>query len=707
MRIKKLFVVIAVLAMLLSGLSTPSRVRADWSKVDQLVLDQIDLNGTAEFHVVMAFQADTSAAAALKTRVEKITYVFNLLTQTAEATQAPLLAQLKADGIQYESHYIYNFIAATAGRSTVEWLASRPEVARIVSPPDPRKEPLSENILGNLYGPFLPSENIAASSQSPDGIEWNITRIGAPTVWATGNHGEGMVVGDNDTGVQYNHPALISQYRGNLSGGNFNHNYNWWGGVGNPVPMDWDDSGHGTHTMGTMVGDDGGSNQIGVAPGAEWIACAGIGATDVVTCFEFFLAPWDLDHQNPDPTKAPDSINNSWYDPSPYDYRPIIVNLNAAGIAVIKSAGNYGSGCSTISNPGYVPEIIATAAFGQGDTIAYFSSRGPSSNYGSTILKPEVAAPGVNVRSSVPTNNYTLMSGTSMAAPHSTALVTLMWSAASCIRGDVPLTRQIMMETAESKISAQCPPFVDHPNDVWGWGILDAPTAVAAAVAYCETVVGIEPSVQEKLGELGADVDFAYTVTNSTDVAQDISLSVSGNSWLTELPATTGELPVGESTVITVTVTIPILPQVVIGSDTFTLLAEGALKGEATATGTTLANANVAVEIAAPTGQGAWPMDTLTYEFTVTNTGNYTDAFTLEAGGTWPATLPGGSDTGPLAPGASMTVLVQVEIPSGIVGGTTEITTLTATSQLDESIFSTAEVSTTALYFGILPIMLK
>ncbi len=229
-----------------------------------------------------------------------------------------------------------------------------------------------------------------------------------------------------------------------------------------------------------------------MAPGAQWIACRGMN----LECLQFFLAPWDLTGSNPDPTKAPDAINNSWYDSSGFDYRPIVQNLNAAGIAVIKSAGNQGSGCTTITNPGYVPEIIATAAFAQGDTIASFSSRGPTSNYGSTILKPEVAAPGVNVRSSVPGGGYDgTYSGTSMAAPHSTGLVALIWSAAPCLQGDVPATKQIMMETAEPKIDAQCPPFVDHPNDVWGWGILDAEAAVQMAMGYCGGLGGLEGTV--------------------------------------------------------------------------------------------------------------------------------------------------------------------------------------------------------------------
>ena len=522
--------------MLLVGLVPTAVVGAagpDWSKVDPALLDRLDREGTAEFHVVMAVQADVSGAAALKTKVEKTTYVYNLLRQTAEATQRPILSELAARGIPARSFYVYNAIAATGGLDTVQWLAARADVARIVSAPDARPDP--------VYKDMTPQERIEA-------VEWNVARVHAPDVWALGYRGEGLVVAGNDTGVQYDHPALVRQYRGCLnppSCTSFDHNYNWWDGPGGyQYPHDYD--GHGTHTMGTMVGEDASqTNQIGVAPGARWIACAGLGGSDPVDCFNFFLAPWDLNGQNADPNKAPDSINNSWYDPSGYDYRPIIQNLNAAGIAVIKSAGNQGPGCSTITNPGYVPEIIATAAFAQGDTIASFSSRGPSSNYGPTILKPEVAAPGVNIRSSVPGGGYEGgWQGTSMAAPHSTALVALMWNAAPCIRGDVPLTKQIMMETAEARIDAQCPPFIDHPNDVWGWGILDDLAAVQAAIAQCGG-----------MGTLQGHVTEAYPLLAPGDPLPGITVTAlkqGGGSW-SDLTDSTGfyslTLPAGTYTV--------------------------------------------------------------------------------------------------------------------------------------------------------------
>jgi subtilisin family serine protease len=462
----------------LAAMAQPA-AQPDWSKVDPVLLETMEAEGPAGFYIILTVQADLSGAAALPTKEQKTAYVFDLVTQVAKATQPPLLDYLRSQGTSSESMYIQNMIRVDeAGMGVVEWMAARPDVAQIVSLPDPQLDP--------IYEGKAPEERRA--------IEWNIIRVKAPDVWAMGVTGEGAVVASNDTGVDYTHEALVDHYRGNLGGGNFDHNYNWWdawGGSPSPVPVDYD--GHGTHTTGTMAGDDGADNQIGVAPGATWVACAGLN----LECLEFFLAPWDLDGLNPDPAMAPDAINNSWYDPSGFDYRPIIQTLNAAGVAVIKSAGNGGPGCSTVTNPGYVPEIIATAAFDSSDTIASFSSRGPTDNYGETILKPEVAAPGVNVRSSTPGDNYSYYSGTSMAAPHTTALVGLIWSAAPCLEGDVPATKQIMMDTAEAMIDDQCPPFVDHPNDVWGWGVLDDLAAVQAAIEFCGALGTLEGTVTD------------------------------------------------------------------------------------------------------------------------------------------------------------------------------------------------------------------
>ena len=197
-----------------------------------------------------------------------------------------------------------------------------------------------------------------------------------------------------------------------------------------------DDQGHGTHTMGTMIGSEG-DNQIGVAPDAQWCACRnmerGYGTPfTYIECFEWFLAPTDLNNENPDPSKAPHVINNSWgcpptegCNPDNFELMNIVVNnLRAAGIVVVVSAGNDGSGCGSVYTPAAIYEgSFSIGATRSNDTIAGFSSRGPVWSDGSNRLKPNVCAPGTNVRSSVPGGGYDYSSGTSMAGPHVAGLV--------------------------------------------------------------------------------------------------------------------------------------------------------------------------------------------------------------------------------------------------------------------------------------------
>ena len=516
-------VVIALLFIVgLVGLM-PQKGLANWEKVDPALLRALETEQVIEFHVILTQQADISGAAALNGKAARTAYVYNRLVETAHRTQQGILQHLQTEGLSYQSFYIYNALNVTGSRSTLEWLAARPDVARIVPLPDPHPDPVTVE---------------RTVITAPEAVRWNLLRVGAPDVWAMGFDGSGLVIANNDSGVDYTHPALVNQYRGNLGGGSFDHNYNWWDDAQqNPYQYPFDYDGHGTHTMGTMVGDDGGLNQTGVAPGAQWIACTSMS----LECFEFFLAPWDLNRQNPDPSKAPDAINNSWYDPTPFDYQPIIQNLNAAGIAVIKSAGNEGPECSTVTNPGYVPEIISTAAFGEGDIIASFSSRGPSDNYGETILKPEVAAPGVDVYSTYPGGQYAYMSGTSMAAPHTTAMVALLWDAAPCLAGNVPLTKDIMMWTAEPVVDAQCSPFVERPNDVWGWGILDMPAATMLAIGYCTGMGTLEGTVTGDQGApiAGATVSIAGigTIVTQTDASGHYALDIPINTYTVTVSA--------------------------------------------------------------------------------------------------------------------------------------------------------------------------
>jgi subtilisin family serine protease len=328
------------------------------------------------------------------------------------------------------------------------------------------------------------------STSDPDAvisaIEWNIADIGADHAWNVfGAFGGRITVASIDTGVDFQHPALIKQYRGTLNNGTFNHNYNWFDPAAVcPAAQPCDNNGHGTHVTGTMVGDDGAGNQIGVAPRARWIAAKGCESAScslasLLASGQWMLAPTDLNGLNPDPLRAPHVVNNSWGGPGgDLFYQGIINAWVAAGIFPVFAAGNAGSlGCGSASSPGDNVPAYAVGAYDIGHAIAPFSGRGPSAVDGVTV-KPNVTAPGVNIRSSLPGGAYGAFNGTSMAAPHVAGTVALIWGAApAATLGDVPLTRKILDATAINVSDLTCG-GVPANNNVWGQGRLDAFTAV-------------------------------------------------------------------------------------------------------------------------------------------------------------------------------------------------------------------------------------
>jgi hypothetical protein len=217
---------------------------------------------------------------------------------------------------------------------------------------------------------MLPHPDLA--QRQPDAVEsiaWGVAKINAPAVWAAGFNGQGVVIGGEDTGYQWDHPALKAHYRG-WNGTTADHNYNWHDSIhdstgnacGNNSPAPCDDFGHGTHTAGTFAGDDGASHQVGVAPGAKWIGCRNMDAGDgtparYIECMQWMLAPTDLGGQNPDPDLAPDVISNSWgCIPSEgctagNEIRAAVQNLVTGGIFYVAAAANDGPNCGSITDP--------------------------------------------------------------------------------------------------------------------------------------------------------------------------------------------------------------------------------------------------------------------------------------------------------------------------------------------------------------------
>jgi hypothetical protein len=183
--------------------------------------------------------------------------------------------------------------------------------------------------------------------------------------------------------------------------------------------------------------------------------------------------------------------------------------------------------------------VTAAAAFAQGDTIASFSSRGPVTIGHDFYVKPDIAAPGVNIRSSYPDNTYSYLQGTSMACPHVTGAVALLISANPELAGRIDILQMILKMNAEPKIDAQCTPFVDHPNDVWGWGILNA---YAAVVMAQNMAVGNIEGVVEDSTTMTPISDTNLTFTDVITPWNFFTTSDANGYFLRDLPASTYDI---------------------------------------------------------------------------------------------------------------------------------------------------------------------
>ncbi len=519
--------------LVLSGWVPSGEARGqDWmDKVDPWVLSTASTNGRTEFLVFLREQASVREAASLVSKEQKGELVSRTLRETAARTQAPVLDELKGLGAEVRSYWIANMIWARGDLEVVRLMAERPDVLRVSANPSVQLQ-------------RVPSDPPPAP-EAPSAVEWGIAKTGAPAVWSLGYKGIGVVVAGQDTGYQWDHPALKGKYRG-WNGSTANHNYSWHdaihsgGGVcGANAQAPCDDDSHGTHTMGTMVGDDGASNQIGMAPQARWIGCRnmdqgnGTPAT-YAECFEWFVAPTDLAGLNPDPTKAPDVISNSWGCPAsegctdPLVLQTVVENTRAAGIVVVVSAGNSGSGCGSVSDPPAIYDAaFSVGATDSGDAIASFSSRGPVSVDGSGRLKPDVSAPGVGVRSSVPGGGYASFSGTSMAGPHVAGEVALLLSAMPQWKGQVGLVEDRIARSAVPRTTGETcggVPGSQVPNNTFGWGRIDALAAVSMVDLGIQIVDSPDPVA------VGSQLTYRVYASNSglvtaTNVGATVTLS--------------------------------------------------------------------------------------------------------------------------------------------------------------------------------------
>lgn len=462
--------------------------------VEPMLQAQIHRDGSTGYMIYFREVADLSPAYEMdwEGRGE---YVVSALKETANRSQSDVAKYLDAQNADYQAFWIDNIIIVNSSRqNTFNGLMSFSEIKSLRA--------------RRMMGVIEPA--IETVPQSVLAIEPNISHVLAPDVWGQGITGSGIVVANIDTGVRSTHDALVRQYRGFTTG---SHDFNWLGaagGSGTPV----DDHGHGTHTMGTMIGEDASrTNQIGMAPGAQWIACdgcEGAGCPDaaLLTCAQWIVAPYPIgDPGSPNASMRPHAVNNSWGDcGTSYDnwYQASVDAWHAAGIYPIFSNGNASNcgypsppGLNTVGNPARYGNVTGVGSSGESNGLyATHSNWGPTDHLdtvnpkvGWENLKPQVLAPGVSIRSSTPGSDTEYQdgwSGTSMSAPHVTGLVALMWQAGSCLVGDYASTEMIIEDTATPI------PYDDgtgggahSPNYASGWGEINALAAIQAAQDLC------------------------------------------------------------------------------------------------------------------------------------------------------------------------------------------------------------------------------
>lgn len=457
---KKLVSLILVLAMIfsngISGISSYANV--DKSYVDEL-LDK--MKAPYDIMIELDYQGEDRESL---TRQEK--------ANLAQKDLIDLLEKEKAlnNVEKYESFYIVNSIhAIIKSRDLVKQISTFNNVVRISANSKIHLiNPIKEKKIQTFSDIFVPDEKR---------IEWGVSLVHADKVWDEyGFKGEGVTVGIIDTGVNYRLPAIKNSYKGyDAKTGKFDNSYYKDCIDGYLEPLEDHVNDHGTHVAGTICGSEGNINRIGVAPNVKFISARALNdqGGDVSNLME--AAQWMLEQK-------PDVINNSWGGSSDDDawFEKIATAWKEAGIVGVFAAGNQGPfedtpGLGSVANPGNMLNVLTVGAVDINKKLGSFSKKGPSVfDKTGKIIKPEIVAPGVQVRSIDALGNYVSWNGTSMATPHVVGVIALIKQADPSLSVDEII--DLIKDSCEGLNDNKYP---EIPNMAYGYGLINAYDAIA------------------------------------------------------------------------------------------------------------------------------------------------------------------------------------------------------------------------------------
>lgn len=471
-------------------------------KGDEISISPEVLDEEGEQVALVYFHSDLDANATKEATGESTEPVVDRLKEQAEASQHAIERYAnRTAGLTVERHFwIANVAVVTVDHDRVdiesfgeiegvETVGANFEV-RIETAETERRSPMpTSRAAPDFLQPNLETTARTHSIESrTTGAEttYGLEQINAPDVWDTySTRGDGVSIAVLDTGVNESHPDIDVTRWGD---------WNFDGSVRDTDPQDYDPDGHGTHVSGTVVGDDGSGTQIGVAPDADLhhgaimtdcgSTCTGSGAQ------VFAGVQWAVENEA---DVVSMSIGGEGYQDAFID---LVRNAEAAGTVVIAAAGNTGEGTST--SPGNVYDGISVGATDNAQEVADFSSgetivtdeawSEPPDDWPESYVVPTVTAPGVNINSAMPGDDYGSKSGTSMATPHVAGGIGLL-QAATSERLSVTELETALIQTAKH------PDDSSDPDTRYGHGVVDVSAAVES--------VATEPSIEDYATEAG------------------------------------------------------------------------------------------------------------------------------------------------------------------------------------------------------------